>query len=327
MPVFTQYDGNQLLPPDNTANIRPFWDAYNPHVNGSFQALKARSSALVQPFVLPLLRGCGQMLFQPSARTGGIFLLLIASQSLASFAMCLVGVVGATLSAYRLEHPDKAYVEGLGGFNGGLLGLALSVFYDFSGVLLVIGFAGGMITGLVRVALVRSLPIPPFTTPFVLVTWLVFICGDSMALVTVDPPAVDAWPIYAVATNASQVLFLLHPWGGILVFIAVLVHSRTAALWVGGASLIAWVTVLLFNLPADPAAAGLLGYNALILAAALQHRKTPVLLAVAGVVVSVWLTHLFFLAGVTPLSAPFVLSAWLVIAAETLLARHPSARG
>lgn len=274
-------------------------------------------------FLVPLLRGCGQMLFQPSARTGVMFLVLILSQSTSSFLACLAGVLGATLCAAVLERPGTPYAEGEGGFNGGLLGLALSVFYEYDALLLLVGLAGGAATGLVRVALLRVLPVPPFTAPFVIVAWpAFFVCGHMLGLGAIEAQAVQAWHGYALVNNASQVLFLLDPRVGALVLAAVALHSRSAALRVAGASLAAWLTVLLFNLPADLAAAGLLGYNGLILAAALHHRSVRAPLFVLGVVVSVWLSYLCFRAGVTPLSAPFVLSAWLVIAAQAALARR-----
>lgn len=269
----------------------------------------------------PLLRGCGQMLFQPSAITGGVFLLLIFTQSAASLTMCLAGVLGSTLCAYSLEHPGEEYYQGLGGFNGGLLGLALSVFYEFTGALLVIAFAGGVLTGVIRVLLVKLLPFPPFTTPFIIVTWLVFSSSDWFGLGSMDSVIVDTSWVYGLVTNASQVLFLADPWVGAMVFAAVLLHSRTATMWVGAASLLAWLTALLFTLPAGLTATGVLGYNGLILAAALQHRNTSVPLGIAGVVLSVWLTYLLLVTGVTPLSVPFVVSTWIVIAAETVLAR------
>lgn len=277
-------------------------------------------------FLLPLLRGSGQMLFQPSALTGSAFLLLILSQSGEALVMCLAGLSGSTACACLLEHPGKKYFQGEGGFNGGLLGLALAVFYDFGAWLLLIALAGGALTGLVRMGLLRLLPVPPFTAPFVLVAWPAFGAAQGLALAARELPVIDASPLYAVVTNASQVLFLLHPWVGVLVIVAVALHSRAAALWVTGASLIAWLAAVLANLPADLAAAGLLGYNAMILAAALQHRSTGRLLFTAGVLVSVGLSYLFWRSDVTPLSAPFVLSAWLVIGVEALLARRSAVR-
>lgn len=281
---------------------------------------KTMWTAINERFLNPLLRGSGQMLFQPSAVTGGVFLLLILLQSSASFFVCLAGILGSTLCAYALEHPHEDYYEGLGGFNGGLLGLALSVFYEISSGLLLLVFTGGVLTGVLRVVLLKIMPVSPFTTPFVVVAWLSFLCSDPLGFGPVEPPVVEEWRVYGLATNASQVLFMPHPWVGAIVFVAVFLHSRIAALWVAVASLVAWLTALVFDLPDGLIAAGLLGYNGLILAAALQHRDTPVPLVIAGVVITVWLTYLILLTGITPLSAPFVISAWLVIAAEAILA-------
>jgi len=261
------------------------------------------------------------MLFQPSALTGGIFLLLVLSQSTAAFAMCMAGLAGSTACAYALEHPGKAYAEGEGGFNGGLLGLALAVFYEFGVASFSMALVGGLLTGLVRFGLLRMLPVPPFTAPFVLVAWPAFLCAEWLDMGVRGLPSIDPWPLYALVTNASQVLFVLDPWVGVLVLVAVWLHSRTAATWVIAASFVAWLAAVLAHLPADLTAAGLLGYNAMILAAALQHRDTRRVLFVAGVATSVLLSYLCFRADIVPLSAPFVLSAWLVIAIEVLLAR------
>lgn len=285
---------------------------------------------LFQSCVLPLLRGGGQMLFQPSARTGLLFLILIGSQSGASLLACLAGLLGASLCAYALEHPDRDYFDGAGGFNGGLLGLALSVLYDFNGALVVSAFAGGAATGLLRWTLRRLLPVPPFTAPFVAVGWLVLALGGfpGLALSPAAAPvaSVDCGQACAVVTNASEVLFIADPHVGALVFLAVLLHSVSAAWRIAAASVMAWVTTVLFALPGDLAAAGLLGYNALILAAALKGRRLSRFFATGGVVASVLLSHAFFAAQWNPLSAPFVLSAWLLLGLEAMMTRHRAAR-
>lgn len=74
---------------------------------------------------IALLRGSGQILFQPSALTGAVFLLSVLWQSPLAAGACLSGLLGATLSARLLERSSAAYADGAGGFNGALLGLAL----------------------------------------------------------------------------------------------------------------------------------------------------------------------------------------------------------
>jgi len=290
-------------------------------VNQVFRVFREGRTSAVDAGVLPFLRGCGQMLFQPSVRTGCVFVALILWQSPAALAACLAGALGSTLCARALEYPGKAYFDGEGGFNGGLLGLAFALFYQPGGVVLAVVFAGGVLTGVVRVALRRLLPVPPFTAPFILVAGLGFAASGILGLVPAQPLSIQGPTIYAPLNNASQVLFLLDPRVGALVFVAVLLHSRTSAAWVGAASAIAWLSAELFRLPPGPCAAGLLGYNALVLAAALEHRSTNIPLAAGGIVLSVVLTDLLLEAGITPLSIPFVVSAWLVIGVQTTLAR------
>ena len=52
----------------------------------------------VSPLPVVLLRGSGQILFQPSAVTGALFLLLVLWQAPWAAATCLAGLVGATLA-------------------------------------------------------------------------------------------------------------------------------------------------------------------------------------------------------------------------------------
>ncbi len=269
--------------------------------------------------LLPALRGSGQILFQPSALTGSLFLLLVLSQSVWGLGLCVSGLVGATLSARALEPGSQAFRDGVGGFNGALAGLALWAMFEATPELPLIAFVSGALTGLVRVGLLRFVPLPPFTAPFVIVTWLVEYAGRVLLnLEAASPPSFSAGTAFAAATNASQVLFVSVPWVGAFVILAVAFHSRGAAVWVALASVVAWLTTAgsFGLLPADLAAEGLLGYNALILAAAMHMLDVPRSLALVAVMASVWLSALFFLAPVATLSAPFVLVIWLVISGQ-----------
>jgi urea transporter len=240
----------------------------------------------------------------------------VLSQSVWGLGLCVSGLVGATLSARVLEPGSEAFRDGVGGFNGALAGLALWALFEATPELLLIAFVCGVLTGLVRVGLLRFVPLPPFTAPFVLVTWLAEYAGRVLLnLEVASSPAFSGGTAFAAATNASQVLFVSVPWVGALVILAVALHSRVAALWVALASVVGWLTTAgsFGTLPADLAAEGLLGYNALILAAAMHMLEIPRLVALVAVVASVWLSALFFLAPVPTLSAPFVLVIWLVI--------------
>lgn len=272
------------------------------------------SPASALPVVL--LRGSGQILFQPSAVTGVIFLALILWQAPWAAAVCLAGLVGATLTARRLEAGSAAYLEGAGGFNGALFGLALWTFAAESWLLVPVALLGGAASSVVRWLLLRRTSLPPFTAPYVLVGWIsipvaVAWLGNAESLAGASNP-----PATAALANSAQVLFLTSPWVGVGVIAAVAAHSVAAATWITLASLLAWAASLASPSPSEPIAHGLLGYNAMILAAALHARGTRVSIAAIGVVVSVWVSAAMLHFGLLVLSAPFVATAWLTVVFE-----------
>lgn len=278
--------------------------------------LHPSTGSSVSPLPVVLLRGSGQILFQPSAVTGALFLLLVLWQAPWAAATCLAGLVGATLTARRLEASGAAYLEGAGGFNGALFGLALWTFAAESWLLVPVALLGGAASSVVRWLLLRRTSLPPFTAPYVLVGWIsipvaVAWLGNAETLAGASNP-----PATAALANSAQVLFLTSPWVGVGVIAAVAMHSRAAAIWITVASALAWLTAWACWLPNASIAAGLLGYNAMILAAALHARGTRVVLAVAGVMASVWLSALLLHFGLLVLSAPFVATAWLTVLYE-----------
>jgi len=99
-------------------------------------------------------------------------------------------------------------------------------------------------------------------------------------------------------------------------------HSRSAALWVALSAVLAWLMAIGFGLEPNLVASGLLGYNAMILASALEIRRTPWPLAIAGVAGTVVLTSAALALGAIPLSAPFVVTAWIVFAIEPVCRRR-----
>ncbi|MFZ9966125.1 MAG: urea transporter [Steroidobacteraceae bacterium] len=271
---------------------------------------------------LALLRGSGQILFQPSAVTGAVFLLLVFSQSPLAMGLCLAGLVGSTACSAILERNTTAYFEGAGGFNGALLGLAIWAFIGESWVLFPLALFGGLLTGVVRVGLLRASTLPPFTAPYVMVGWLLL--PASIALIGHgDAAPAAAWESawQGVLNSSSQVLFLAVPWIGIGTVIAVALHSLPAAVWIAAAAGLAWILAWGFGLEPSALEQGLLGYNAMILAAALQARRTSVPLALVGVAATVWLSVLALKVGILVLSAPFVVTAWMIVATGTWLSK------
>ena len=126
-------------------------------------------------------------------------------------------------------------------------------------------------------------------------------CGRWLAEIEPGPDlAAVPIPAQAILTNASQVLFDATPWIGPLVVLAVLLHSREAAAWITVASIIAWLAAICVNRSADATETGLLGDNAIILASALQSRRTRFSVFIGAVLLTVILTAAFLWWSVPP---------------------------
>ncbi len=96
--------------------------------------------------------------------------------------MALGGFVGAALGAATaklLKFDEAELAAGIYGFNATLVGIATLFFFKpgaVSLVLLVLGsIAAAPLTRLMR----RYVPFPTYTTPFILLTWVIFLVGEA----------------------------------------------------------------------------------------------------------------------------------------------------
>ena len=70
--------------------------------------------------------------------------------------------------------------------------------------------------------------------------------------------------------------------------------------------------------PKENLALGIYGYNAALAAMALALYRRSILLPIVAAVVSVPITEKFPQIGLAPLTAPFVIASWVVIALDRL---------
>lgn len=273
-----------------------------------------QSRRLLDEGLLPLFRGYGQILFQPSAATGGLFALAALLSAPTAFAVSLGAAMGAWCSGWWWLRNQVFFNDGTAIFNAALAGLALGSFLKFSPMLLLIAAGVGALTVCLLVVLRSVLPLPVYTVPYIVMTWIAlpFCTGIFGSL---DAPALtaEAGALTAPGANSAQVLFSTEQWVGVAVALAVFVHSRAAGLWVLIAAIGSWLIALGLGLPDSMTKGGLLGYNALILASALHARGTAPGGILFGIALSVVLSYALLELQVTLLSLPFVLSAWLVI--------------
>ncbi|WP_336801909.1 urea transporter [Kaistia sp. MMO-174] len=293
------------------------------------------------------LRGIGQVVFQNNPLSGLIILLALFFNSWVYGAICILGVVVATATAIVLKADKGLIRDGLFGFNGALVGLALVAFTsaDFRtgavpsvAMTVYIVFAAAMTT--VAFSTIATLlgphKVAALTSPFVLVGWLFLFAVLKFAAIEagplakpVSPDQYDATIAYALPTwymgigNAIGQIFFQDNWiAGYLIVIGIAVNSRISAgmalIGAAGAALVAVV----FGGPEGAIRDGLFGYNAALTAIAvggffLVLTWRSFLYTLFGIVLTTWLwaSVAIFLKpiGMPVLTSTFVLVTWLLL--------------
>lgn len=271
-----------------------------------------------------LLLGFSQVFLLQSALSGALILAGLFCNSWQLALLALLGCLVSRAVASLWRDTKSEIADGLYGFNGTLVGIAIGVYWEISWLsilLLVIGAA--LSTWLAR-AFRRHAQLPGLTAPFIIAVWALLLVSllapqgvgliDSAAQLEEGQPL---WRMLGVALGDSvgQVMFQANVLTGILFFLAIAWESRRKALYALLGALIPMLVI-----PFVPEAVwreGLLGYNSVLCAiywAGTGERR--LLYALLSVVLSVLLELLALYAGLIPLTAPFVLSVWGVAQAQ-----------
>lgn len=225
-----------------------------------------------------VLRSYAQVLFSRSPWVGALVALATAFEPRV-FGFGLGAVLVATVTSLALRFDRDAIGEGVFGYAALLVGLCVG--FTFSGlsptvaVLVIASFFTVIITAALRSWLSISV-LPPLSLPYLAVVYLL-LGGASLAglpsaaphapselLATVLPGPLATW-----AQGIGALFFVPRVDAGLLVLVAIAIHSRIALLLaaLGFAGALA-LDELVFSLP-DPAMLDALGYNAMLTALAL----------------------------------------------------------
>ena len=271
-----------------------------------------------------LLLGFSQVFLLQSPLSGALILagLFCNSWQLALLALLGCLVSRATASLWRDTKSEIA--DGLYGFNGTLVGIAIGVYWEISWLSILLLVVGAALSTWLARAFRRHAQLPGLTAPFIIAVWALLLVSllapqgvgliDSVAQLEEGQPL---WRMLGVALGDSvgQVMFQANVLTGVLFFLAIAWESRRKALYALLGALIPMLVI-----PFVPEAVwreGLLGYNAVLCAiywAGTGERR--LLYALLSVVLSVLLELLALYAGLIPLTAPFVLSVWGVAQAQ-----------
>ena len=276
--------------------------------------------------LLVLGRGIGQVMFQNNAFSGLLMLIGIFLNSWEMGILALSGNIISTLTAYFSGYGRDDIKNGLYGFNGTLVGIAVGVFMELSiGSLLLMAVASCISTWISRLFNLQS-SLPGFTAPFILSVWgLLGLCAWIMPDILLVSDAVNDTTqrinyFQTLGFGIGQVMFQGNIWTGLLFLVGVLVNSRAAAFYTVIGVLLPIPLAILLGIDADTVNMGLMGYNCVLCAIALGDRTLKSLVwASCSVLLSVILQIIGMNLGITTLTAPFVVSVWIIIGIQKLV--------
>ena len=269
-----------------------------------------------------LFRGIGQVMFQNNAWSGVLMLVGIACDSLYMAGLALLGAVVSTSTARIVGYSRKDIRNGLYGFNGTLVGIAVGVFMNISVWAFMLLIIGAALSTWVMRMFQRQRFVSGYTAPFILVTWLLLLLertvfpslelsSDSVAVQ--EPVNIDFFQVFCL--HIGQVMFqggtVL---SGLFFLVGIWINSRLNGLYAMWGAVLPLGAALFPDMGILGAEAGLLGYNGVLCAIALGTASLKGFgEATAAVLLSTVLQIAGMRIGITTLTAPFVLATWTVV--------------
>jgi urea transporter len=270
-----------------------------------------------------VFRSLGQVFFQENALTGFLFAIGIA---LSSPRMALGAIVGSAIgsaTAWVLNFDRSVLKAGIYGINPAVIGIATLFFFRPGAVSICLMIVGCVVAALLTEAFRRYVPFMTYAAPFNLTFWPIYFLGPALGTPRVEfTEPFTASFVEAVAFGIGQVLFQASIWTTLFFLAGMALNNWRHACWAIVASLLGMlVGIYHHDSSAEVAALGLYGYNAVLAALALSVWRPSVLAPLLGIMFTVPLTEHFPLLGFPALTAPFVLSTWLVQALVTFECR------
>jgi len=269
---------------------------------------------MIANYIKILLRSVAQVMFQNNAWTGLVFLLGIFVSSLDAGLGALLGTMVAVLTARALNYNKSDIENGIFGYNGTLVGVAIIYFFSLNWISIILIIIGSILSALL-VRWFQKIKLSAYTAPFVISTWLVLLVVKLIPLnyagQSVGLEATNLELFSGVTKGFAQVMLQGNAVTGLLFLLALFISYKKAA-WLGLAgSVLGLVVAWIFSLPLLMINLGLFGYNAVLCLVAFQNDKSFRWQGALAVVFSVFITYFMDTIGIFALTAPFVISTWL----------------
>lgn len=255
-------------------------------------------------------------MLQNNALTGLLFLAGIFYNSWLMGLGAVMGTIVSTFFAKSLKYPKEDIEDGLYGFNGTLVGIAILFFFGINIFTVLAIIVGAALSTIIMQAMEKR--VPAFTAPFVVSTWVVMLgitIFNLTPLLSSPLPQNSSLDLFStVSMGVGQVMFQGNVVTGILFLLAILVSSRVAFAYALFGSLLGGLSALLLTLPLNAINVGLFGYNAVLCGIALGTKKwNGFILATFATILSVLLNYWLGRVGVITLTAPFVMATWMAL--------------
>jgi len=261
-------------------------------------------------------------MLQENAITGLLFVLGIGLNSPTMLLGGILATVSALVIAKLCRYNLTAVQSGLYGFNAALVGIAVFYFLPVSPISLTFAILGGALSALLMQFMITKLTCTPaLTTPFILTTWLMLVLIDYAGLSTIvhssfsDVNSVTLVDYFlAILRGVGQVMLQDYWFSGVIFLCALAFNSIQIAVWAVFGSAAGLLLAFVFSFSVEQSLMGIYGFNSCLVAVAVAGRyPKKYWLIMLATLISVLLTRAFELFSLPTLTAPFVLTTWLMI--------------
>lgn len=275
-----------------------------------------------------LLRGVSQVLLQNNVYAGILVIAGIFLSSISAGIAALIGAITCTLLATLMGVNKVALKNGLYGYNGILVALALHNFFEPTAITyssIVFASALSIIFVEASTRVLEKLNIPALTFPFVAITYTFLLVGLKIEIpkrLSEPDSSLSAIPSVFEGTilGISQIFFQTKILTGIFLIIALCICSRRACVFAIFGSLIGALFAYTMNAPDQLIRSGTFGFNSALTAIALElfikdvNIRTIIYIffsLILTIAIQVALEMIFKSISIPVLTMPFVVATWI----------------
>ena len=276
-------------------------------------------------FIEILLRGISQVFLLNNVITGILFLTGVLYNSWLMGVVTVTGTLIGTITALFLKYRRDEINRGLYGYNSTLVALAIIYFFGFNVSSIIAGVVGSFLSTLLTNFMIKR-RLSPYTAPFIATTWVIMTILLQFHIIPLnmtqscDVQKLEIIP--AISTGIGQVMFQENVVTGILFFAGLLAGSWISALYALLGTVLGVFIAFTCSFPINMTNLGIYGFSAVLCGIAFSNKKwTSLIFAMVSITLAIFITYGMVYVNIITLTAPFVLSTWLILLSKNLVQR------